>query len=128
MKLSAIAISTLIACATPAIALAPSFTLTARAASNDILPTYYANNDWSILVERRGGDYVYTGINQHNGKKIVLYGCNVSRRHGRVVYRWQNKGTVYQVSWRSSDSAFARLQVFSPSGRTLINTLVALGE
>lgn len=124
MKLSAIAVSALLACATPAIALAPSFTLSARATSNDIPRTEYANQDWLISVRKSGGDYIYTGINQRNGKKIVLYGCNVSRRHDRVVYRWQNKGTVYQVSWRPSESAYARLQVFSPHGKTLINALL----
>jgi hypothetical protein len=128
MKLSAIAVSALIACATPAIALAPSFTVAASATSRDIPSVTYSNYDWLITVRKRGGDYIYTGINQQNGNKIVLYGCNVSRSRDRVVYRWRNKGTVYQVSWRPSDSAFARLQVYSPSGRTLLNTLVAVGE
>jgi hypothetical protein len=124
VKFGAIVASTLIALSVPTLTLMPSFTLSAQARSNDILPTYYANSDWSVTVERSRGSYSYTGIDQHSGKTITLYGCRVSRSYDRVVYRWRNKGTVYQVSWRPSDPDFARLQVYSPHGRELVNTLL----
>jgi hypothetical protein len=124
VRFGAIVTSTLIALSVPTVTLMPAFTLSAQARSNDIAPTYYGNSDWSVTVARSRGNYSYTGINQQTGKSITLYGCQVSRSYDRVVYRWRNKGTVYQISWRPSDPDFARLQVYSPGGRELVNTLL----
>jgi hypothetical protein len=92
-------------------------------------PTYRHLAKWYVTVSRKGNSYIYSAHKQiiASGKKereIRLAKGRLSKAGGKHFYRWQNGGTVYQVTWKPSDPNFARVRVFAPGGKEIFNQLM----
>ncbi len=84
----------------------------------------YASDRWFVSIWFEDGSLQYEGIDRRNQAWLRLAGATVSGDSSRRVYTWRNGDYRYQVSWRPSDPDFIRLQVFHPSGRELVNSLL----
>jgi hypothetical protein len=97
----------------------------------------FTGNNWGLEVTDD-----YTGVPNHydysmtkyeSKKNEVITKKNVFSRGGRLTkadgkhyYRWNNGGTIYQVTWKPSDSEYARVEVFE-RGNKVFNQLLKIG-
>ncbi len=93
-------------------------------AQSNLTVAAFADREWRITVyETSGGDYCYSGYHKRTQKSIALCGVRVSGNPQRRVYTWNNRGTLYQVTWQPRDPNFARILVKTPSGEVLNRVL-----
>jgi hypothetical protein len=85
------------------------------------LEGFYVDLDWSVTLYRDRGKYFYQGKNLNTGSIVTLSGPSVTRSKGQHIYTWNNKGTKYQVSWKTKDSSKIRLQVIDTNRRVILN-------
>jgi hypothetical protein len=79
----------------------------------------FADAEWRVTVVPTTDGYTYSGLHKRTKRYIYLTGGNVSGTPERRVYTWNNRGTLYQVTWQPSDPGFARVKVKTPSGEAL---------
>lgn len=83
----------------------------------------FINNDWEVTIGKNGNRYTYAS--RQTGKPgIGLSGGRLSRSGGKHYYTWNNRGTVYQVTWQPQDPNYARVRVLDPRGREIFNKLM----
>jgi uncharacterized protein (DUF58 family) len=102
-------------------ALAPMVAV-ARANSPD---GAFGDREWTISVYYQNNAYTYSGYNYRTDKSINLSGATVSGDNNRRIYTWNNSGTRYQVTWQRRDPDFIRVRVMTPSGKEVLNRLLA---
>lgn len=94
--------------------------------STKLMPCgHFAAKYWSLDVGKQDGSYTYSMQNTRTGTKIDLIGGRLIRANGKHYYKWNNRGTIYQVIWQPSDSEYARVQAFE-GGRQVFNKLLKL--
>lgn len=87
--------------------------------------SFFVSNDWEVSISRDGNGYIYSG--KKTGKQgITVVGGRLTKSGGKHFYKWNNAGTVYQVTWRPTDPNFARVQAFDRSGREVFNNLMSI--
>ncbi len=86
--------------------------------------TTFIDETWQVIVRENNGTFDYEGRNLKTGDSLNLSGASVAASTDRKVYTWYNGDYIYRVSWRPSDPSFLRLQVLSPKGKELINSLL----
>jgi hypothetical protein len=84
----------------------------------------FSDGTWSVTLGSGDSGYSYHGTNLNNGQSIYLSSVNTSRNNQRELYTWRNGQNRYQVAYRSNDPNFIRVQVFSPSGKVILNRLL----
>jgi hypothetical protein len=85
---------------------------------------FFNAHPWQFKVSKDGNGYIYSGKNIETDRGIRLAGGRVTKAQGKHVYKWNNAGTIYQVTWRVADPMYARLQVFDRQGKALLNKLM----
>lgn len=84
----------------------------------------FQSPDWYVSISYSNNTFVYYGEEKGTNNWIQLSGASVSGSSDRRVYTWDNGGYLYQVAWRPSDPNVIRVQVFTPSGREVLNQLM----
>ncbi|MEB3179887.1 MAG: hypothetical protein VKL59_12750 [Nostocaceae cyanobacterium] len=82
------------------------------------------NQGWQVQLYFRNNAYHYQGKNLKTGSNISLIGATTSGTQQRQIYTWRNSQYRYQIAWRPSDPGVVRLQVFSRSGKVVLNCLL----
>jgi hypothetical protein len=100
-------------------------TRTARAV--DITTQYgqalFIRDRWEVKIARDGNRFIYSG--GESGKRgISLANGRLVKAGDKHLYKWNNGGTIYQVTWQPADPNFARVQVFDPKGSEIFNKLM----
>ncbi len=88
----------------------------------------YKDREWQISVSRQNNTYRYQGKKIGSTRSIQLAGATVSRVGSRQIYTWNNGGTKYQVAWQSQDPDFIRVRVITPTGKEVLNRLLAAAQ
>ncbi|MFW6358646.1 MAG: hypothetical protein ACOC0N_05460 [Chroococcales cyanobacterium] len=123
MQNQGILLSLLLGVSTPA--LVSVIDINAPAIAQSSLPTgQWLGGNFEVNISYYNNALHYEGYDLRNGASIELSGAQVSGSPQRRIYTWQNGNYRYQVAWRPNDSDVIRLQVFAPSGRQLVNTLM----
>jgi hypothetical protein len=73
----------------------------------------------------RGETYAYSMKNSKTKKNLVLQGGKLTKANGKYYYKWNNRGTIYQVTWKPSDAEYARVEVFD-RGHKVFNQLLKI--
>lgn len=124
MKLSALACAVWLGITAPSIAF---MTIPSSATAASTQPQgSYADNDWSVDLEYKGGTYHYRAKNHRTGQKLELAGATLDSSGNRKIYTWNNAGTKYRVTWRPKDPDFIRLQVIDADGTERLNRVLAM--
>ncbi len=84
----------------------------------------FQSSSWYVNISYSNNTLVYYGEEKGTSNWIQLSGASVSGSSDRRVYTWDNGGYLYQVAWRPSDPNVIRVQVFTPSGREILNQLM----
>ncbi|WP_310489774.1 hypothetical protein [Chamaesiphon sp. VAR_69_metabat_338] len=101
-------------------------TRTARAV--DITTQYdgqalFIRDRWEVKIARDGDRFIYSG--GESGKRgISLANGQLTKFGDKHLYKWNNAGTIYRVTWQPTDPNFARVQVFDAKGSELFNKLM----
>lgn len=126
---SALLLSLVIAASKSAIA-STSHPQSSEASSTEQIAQLYAptgtfqSSSWYVNISYYNNTLVYYGEEKGTSNWIQLSGASVSGSSDRRVYTWDNGGYLYQVAWRPSDPNVIRVQVFTPSGREILNQLM----
>ena len=86
----------------------------------------FVKDTWEVKIFKdgsKGNRYIYSG-KQIGTKGISLGGGRLTKSGGKHFYKWNNSGTVYQVTWQPQDPLYARVQVFDPRGKAIFNKLM----
>jgi hypothetical protein len=86
----------------------------------------FVKDTWEVKIFKdgnKGNRYIYSG-KQIGTKGISLAGGRLTKSGGKHFYKWNNSGTIYQVTWQPADPLYARVQVFDPRGRQIFNNLM----
>ncbi|WP_310421956.1 hypothetical protein [Chamaesiphon sp. VAR_48_metabat_135_sub] len=83
----------------------------------------FVKDRWEIKIFKDGNRYIYAG-GQVGSRGIRLTGGRLTKSGGKHFYKWNNAGTVYQVTWQPQDPLYARIQVFNPRGSEIFNNLM----
>ena len=122
MNLKALTLSTILGLSVPtttAVVVTPTMAIAQTAPVGEFTDGY-----WWIALWFEGGIYHYRGVNLDTGDSLSLAGASVAGDSNRRVYIWRNGDYRYQVAWRPSDANVIRLQVFSPNGQEIMNSLM----
>jgi hypothetical protein len=97
------------------------------ARSVDITTQYgqalFVKDGWEVKISRDGNRFIYSG--GENGKRgISLANGRLIKSGSKHVYKWNNAGTIYQVTWQPADPNFARVRVFDAGGNEIFNKLM----
>ncbi len=84
----------------------------------------FQSSDWYVSISYSNNTLVYYGEEKGTSNWIQISGASISGSSDRRVYTWNNGGYLYQVAWRPSDPNVIRVQVFTPSGREILNQLM----
>lgn len=84
----------------------------------------FQDETWQVTLRGEGSNLRYEGRNLKTGDSLNLSGATVATSQDRKVYTWYNGDYQYRVSWRPSDASVLRLQVITPKGKELINSLL----
>lgn len=125
MRKESLLLAFLLGISTPTIATTVGFEQPAIAQAS--LPTGQwldRNHNFSVDVSYYNNALHYEGYDLNNEASIHLSGATVGGTSQRRTYTWRNGGHRYRIAWRPSDPNVARLQVFAPNGRELVNTLM----
>jgi hypothetical protein len=86
----------------------------------------FLDKNWMLDVGNgRGSSYTYSMKNYRTKKDLILYGGKIARANGKHYYKWNNRGTIYQVTWKPSDPEYARVEAFD-RGKQVFNQLLKL--
>ncbi|MEO0373772.1 MAG: hypothetical protein AAF329_03925, partial [Cyanobacteria bacterium P01_A01_bin.17] len=84
----------------------------------------FQDDTWQVTLRGENSNLTYEGRNLKTGDSLNLSGATVATSQDRKVYTWYNGDYQYRVSWRPSDTSVLRLQVITPKGKELINSLL----
>lgn len=84
----------------------------------------FRDDTWQVTIVNNNGTFDYQGRNLKTGDSLNLFGASVASNQNRQVYTWYNGDYRYRVSWQPSDPDFVRLQVTTPKGKEIINSLL----
>jgi hypothetical protein len=97
------------------------------ARSVDITTQYgqalFVKDNWEVKISRDGNRFIYSG-GEHGKRGISLANGRLIKSGGKHCYKWNNAGTIYQVTWQPADPNFARVQVFDAGGSEIFNKLM----
>jgi opacity protein-like surface antigen len=93
--------------------------ISAVAQQKNLNDATFADVEWRIAVVRDKNGYTYGGFHKQTKRWIYISNGSVSGTPSRRVYTWNNRGTLYQVTWQPADPGFARILVKTPSGEAL---------
>jgi hypothetical protein len=97
------------------------------ARSVDITTQYgqalFVKDNWEVKISRDGNRFIYSG-GEHGKRGISLANGRLIKSGGKHFYKWNNAGTIYQVTWQPADPNFARVQVFDAGGSEIFNKLM----
>lgn len=83
----------------------------------------FIRDGWEVKIARDGNRFIYSG--GESGKRgISLANGRLVKSGNKHLYKWNNGGTIYQVTWQPADPNFARVQVFDPNGSEIFNKLM----
>jgi hypothetical protein len=85
----------------------------------------FSDGQW--LLSQECGE-AGVSLKRGNNKPLTLLNEKTEVRNGKKIYTWVKKGTQYKITWNPRDPEFARLQIISPSGVTIVNTLLKVGS
>lgn len=86
---------------------------------------HFTGNKWSLEVGKNASGYTYFMQNYRYGTNLDLGGGRLTKVNGKHYYKWNNRGTIYQVTWKPRDSEYARVQAFD-QGKQVVNQLLKL--
>jgi hypothetical protein len=83
----------------------------------------FVDNNWGLRIHRTGSTYTYSIKNFQTQKYFELKKGRLIQTNGKHYYKWNNKGTLYQVIWNPNDPDYARVQAFE-QGKQIFNQLL----
>lgn len=83
----------------------------------------FVKDRWEVRIFKNGNRYIYAG-RQSGERGISLTGGRLTKAGGKHFYKWNNSGTIYQVTWQPADPLYARVQVFDSRGSEIFNNLM----
>jgi hypothetical protein len=86
---------------------------------------HFMGNKWSLEVGKNERGYTYFMQNSRSSTNLDLAGGRLTKANGTHYYKWNNRGTIYQVIWKPRDSEYARVQAFD-GGKQVVNQLLKL--
>jgi hypothetical protein len=120
--------SSSVAAAMPQLATADRSAPATRIARAVDITTHYGQalfirDRWEVKIARDGTRFIYSG--GESGKRgISLANGQLVKSGDKHLYKWNNEGTIYQVTWQPADPNFARVQVFDAKGSEIFNKLM----
>jgi hypothetical protein len=83
----------------------------------------FSGDGWQIQILKNSKGYIYSA--KKNGiKEIRIANGKLTKSGGKHIYKWNNGGTTYQVTWRPIDIHYARVQIFDRNGKEIFNKLM----
>jgi hypothetical protein len=124
MNFKAIAMVAILGLSAPAIVDVASSSQAVAATQFNYPTGFFGNAEIGIGLDYSGNTYRYKGPKFDRSKNITLLGAETSGTYQRQVYTWYRDEYRYQIAWRPNDPGVVRLQIFSPSGKELLNCLL----
>jgi hypothetical protein len=87
----------------------------------------FVDNNWGLRIHRTDHTYTYSIKNFKTEKYFELKNGRLTKTNGKHYYKWNNKGTIYQVIWNPNDPDYARVQAFQ-TGKQVFNQLLKQDE
>ncbi len=80
---------------------------------------------WRLTLWYQDHAFHYKGVEWQTQNRLCLSGAVGSGSDKRPVFTWRNGNHKYRVAWQPADPDVIRLQVINPSGRIILNELLA---
>jgi hypothetical protein len=79
---------------------------------------------WEVKIFKSSNGYTYQGKNSATNASITLFRGRSIKAGDKYLYKWNNSGTVYQLTWKPTDPKYVRVKIFSPRGQEIFNKLM----
>jgi hypothetical protein len=83
----------------------------------------FSGDGWQIQIVKNSKGYIYSA-KKNGAKEIKIANGKLTKSGGKHIYKWNNSGIIYQVTWRPIDIHYARVQIFDRSGKEIFNKLM----
>ncbi len=77
---------------------------------------------WEVKISKSSNGYTYQGKNSN--VSITLFRGRSIKAGDKHIYKWNNSGTVYQVTWQPTDPKYIRVKIFNPRSKEIFNKLM----
>jgi hypothetical protein len=79
---------------------------------------------WEVKISKSVNGYTYQGKNSNTNASITLFRGRSIQAGDKYLYKWNNSGTVYQMTWKPTDPKYVRVKIFNPLGQEIFNKLM----